>query len=191
MTDKRDIAEFLETMDHEFPNIELQVNKAGYKVDGNDGIKKQCGLNNLKSVDYFYLYDRKFFVIEFSDFLRQRIAILNDVEAIKETTLDKNQKKRLVKEHHKKIHKELVEKYKDSVHILNLMGRYSDQIPAEFAEQGRAFLIVVPPILQHLPPAKRVQMLRYLKELRDKVSQAIPDDIYQTVKLVFVDQFAA
>ena len=41
MSNKRNIADFLELMDHEFPAIPSQLDQTGYKVDGNDGIKEK------------------------------------------------------------------------------------------------------------------------------------------------------
>lgn len=195
MNNKRNIADFLELMNHEFPAIPLTLNQMGYKVDGNDGIKKHCKLNDLKSVDYFceqsaQSQNTRCLLIEFSDLSRQQSSILDKIVNIAKSDLPKSQKTQIKKDYYKTIQKELVTKYKDSIHILNNMSDYIDDIPPALAGHHHTFIIVVAPIDKAMPANKRVDIVRFLDELKDKVAQSIPDALYHRVRVSSLKAFS-
>lgn len=188
---KKDIAEFIQPLDHEFTNVATKLTEQGYKIDGDNGIKKHCDLHNLKSADYFYVAERKnnrFYVLEFSDLLRQREQIAQVISELKQSDLDKSTRTTLVKEQHKKMTKELVEKYKDSLHIVNQIDQYLTQIPDSFSQSTHHYLIVVPP-LDSLPIEQAVVLAKILDEIKNKVTQAIPEQLYTSVSLITLDKF--
>lgn len=189
MTKKRSIDDFLEQMDHEFPKVDIQLDRQGYKVDGNDGIKKHCDLNTLKSVDYFCQQPIEFLLVEFSDLARQQAVIIEQVKALKSSDLAANLKKRLIVDHHKQIHKELVSKYKDSIHIQSQINKHISHIPEVLLGENRRYMIVVAPIEQTLPEDKKIEMIRFFDDLQNKVSQSIPDAIHSAVKVLPVSVF--
>ncbi|MGQ9444990.1 hypothetical protein ACTHGP_06160 [[Pasteurella] aerogenes] len=71
---------FLEQLDHEIARCSIQLNTFGYRVDDKreapPGIREHSQVkdsqgNKIKCCDYFYLYEDKFFCLEFSDLYAQ------------------------------------------------------------------------------------------------------------------------
>lgn len=182
---KKDIADFLEVMDHEFPEVSTQVDKLGYKVDGNQGIKVHCNLRNLKSVDYLFEHPKGFYIIEFSDLIRQHKQIEVEKETLKAANVDRALKKKLLKERGKIIHSELISKFKDTVQILNLIENHLSNIPESFHTNNRHYLIIVPPLNER----DGIEYSRVLEQIKDTVKQCIPAEIYGTVNLIPLNRF--
>lgn len=189
MSDKRDISEFLQHLDHEFKDVAVKLNQQGYKIDGNQGIKVHCNMRNFKSADYFYLdcQDSKLIILEFSDLYAQRQQIDAQIAALKTSDLDKSTRRTLIKQQHTVIHKELVDKFKDTLHILSQLNDYFDNIPQTIGEKPQRFLIVVPPFTHYLN-IDDVDMVRILDALQDKVKQALQGPYLPKVKILPLDR---
>lgn len=185
---KRCIIEFEEPMKHEFPRIKETITACGFKVDGKDGIKLHCQLNKLKSVDYFYLKDSKYVLVEFSDLARQKANLIEDFKQIKEAELSYRLKRTLQEEIFKKIQTELASKYKDSIYIIDNMESQINNIPPLLLNKKNGFLIIVAPIDKNLTKGKQGDISRFLEALKDKVSNSLPDNMYSSVKLLPVSK---
>jgi hypothetical protein len=183
------VSDFLESMDHEFPDhSQILVPRYGYKVDG-DGIKKRCELNTLKSVDYYEVHTKHgFLYVEFSDLLKQDAQLQERAERLKASNLTKSDKARFRKECFKEINKELVHKFKDSVMIRFLMKEKVRNIPTHFDNTG-IYIIVVAPLDETLDSEKKVEIAKFLDTLKDKVAQSIPKELYSSVKILTLEQF--
>lgn len=124
----------LEILNPEF-DMTTPPKKKGYKVDGKHGIKKICGLSNLKSVDYL-LHKEQPCIIEFSDLIRQLINQNDEIKQIKSSNIPQRLKLKLIKEFHRKLGKELREKFKDTITILNHIPNHFTNIPNWFSTNG-------------------------------------------------------
>ncbi|ELK2279567.1 hypothetical protein RUZ38_004363 [Vibrio vulnificus] len=184
------ISEFFEVMDHEFPEIETSLELQGYKVDGNNGIKKHCKFNDLKSVDYLSVHDTKgFLLVEFSDLWKQNITIQEQALRIKQSNLPKSDKQALRRELFKAINKELCTKFKDSLTILQAMQVDVKNIPTEFYNERPKYIIVVAPINEQDTLEKKQEILRFLDILKDKVAQSIPAPLFNRVSIIPLQSF--
>ncbi|ELI5379864.1 MULTISPECIES: hypothetical protein [Vibrio harveyi group] len=183
------ISTFLEPMNHEFDeHPQIIVPRDGYKVDG-EGIKKQCKLNTLKSVDYYEVHEKRgFLYVEFSDLIKQNAQINEKAKRISESNLPPKDKAAIRKSYFKEIHQELVAKYKDSVTIRNLIPEYIDNIPEAFQDKGE-YIIVIAPIDSSLEKSKLVEIAKFVETLKDKVAQGIPKDLFTNVKVVNLEKF--
>lgn len=182
--------DFLEPMDHEFTSIELQLNKVGFKVDGNNkGIKFHCGLNQLKSVDYIYQKKDNFPLVEFSDIGRHQNNIILKIKELEQSNLDRKTRTSLVKEQHRKIHNELVQKYKDTLIIINLLHDHFSDVPDNLKITRFHYYIVVPPLHKEIEEYK-IDVVRFLDDLESKITLAMPEQIYERVQVVLIGIFA-
>lgn len=147
---------FIETMDHEFGEIGITLSAYGYKVDSDaNGLKKQCRLNQLKSVDYIYPKNSKFPLIEFSDIARQYENIKNDSDKIANCDLDCKTKKRIIKDRNKIIHSELVQKFKDTITLINNLHIYVTDIPDDLQNNSLPYYVVVAPFNAKIETEKK------------------------------------
>ncbi len=185
------IYDFLEEMQHEFPEHNgIEVNRAGFKVDG-QGIKYHCKLNTLKSVDYFEVNDKHGFVlVEFSDLLRQNEQIEKTIKDIKESNITPCQRTKLIREQYKKINQELVSKYKDSITLNKLMHSSVENIPPELNSVGK-YVVVVTPQDKSLPNSTQMDIHRFLDTLKDKIRNSIPKELYTSVVVLHLDTFCS
>lgn len=183
------ISNFYEQMDHEFPEcLSISVSKEGYKVDG-DGIKKHCKLN-LKSVDYYYFDEKKgFMFVEFSDLLKQDKDINTAIQRITESDLVPRDKKTLRKYYYKLMNKELVDKYKDSFLIKNLMRASVENIPPFFDDNSFYCVIVAP--IKHLEKHEQIEIAKFITTLQAKLSNSLPKGLFTNVKVIPLDHFCA
>ncbi|MBO2680807.1 hypothetical protein I6M56_18400 [Shewanella algae] len=183
------ISSFLENMEHEFPNhTQLNVNRNGYKVDG-EGIKKKCRLDALKSVDYYEIHEKYgFLYVEFSDLLKQEIQIQERVERVNLSDLSKRDKRDFLKRFFNEINRELVAKFKDSFIIRRMMPDNITNIPDEFDSQG-TFVIVIAPLAPQLKKEELIEITKFLDTLKDKVIHSIPRDMFTKVKVTTLDKF--
>lgn len=184
MSDRPCISLFLENMDHEFPDYGETIPLSGYKVDGNVGIKVQCKLRLLKSVDYFYEHDAQLYFIEFSDLSRHKASVearLTEVSEAKPLTVQT--KKQVLKSIGREIHQELRSKYTDSLSILGKVSRHIDNIPNAFGcnDQDITFHIVVPPLSDIEEKDKIIDLIRFYDTLKDKVKAVIPEEMVSNV----------
>lgn len=182
--------DFFEKMDHEFQFIDIDHDKAGYRVD-KSGIKHCCQYNELKSVDYLYEQESKLFLIEFSDLARQHVSILERVKLLKESNLDKNQKKIYIKGLYKEISSEMRTKYLHSLTIMTRMPDCIEDVP-EWAQRSKGkLLIVVAPTSEDVSDEDKTDIIRVLEKLKDDLTRSIPDELFVSVRVVPVHRFFA
>lgn len=182
--------QFLETLDHEMPYLNLpSFTSKGYKIDGNYGLKKTCGFSSLQSVDYFFLFKSKGLIfIEFSDLhrgyfqefkhivetLKKLITHAKNSDAV--LAKDGNEIKRnLIKRLNKIFLSEFSGKFKDSFFLKETILQHNiiDNIPNEIKPGAvPGYFIVVPP-LTTLSNHEKAEITRFLDSLQSSLSQKI------------------
>lgn len=183
-------SQFLEVMDHEFRTVEIDHNKTGYRVD-KVGIKRHCGYPQLKSVDYFHEKDERLFLVEFSDLASQHISILERIDQLKASNLDKKQRSVFIKSLHREISSEMRDKYLQSLTILNKMSDCIDELPDwALVNKGR-LVIIVAPVSDDINDEQKTDIVRVLEKLKDDLTCSIPDDLFLSVKILPVHNFLA
>lgn len=182
------IGDYFELMDHEFGNVAIIPNKQGYRVD-RDGIKNRCNYANLKSVDYLHESNQQLNFIEFSDLARQHLAIMDKIAEFKACDLEKREITRNIKRLHREIGSEIKTKYMESLCILRKIPKVFENVPAwMLAESGRLVIVVAPP-QEDVEESKKEDIVRIFEKLKDDLTCSIPDDIFQSVRVVQVDSF--
>ncbi|MDK9683996.1 hypothetical protein [Pseudoalteromonas shioyasakiensis] len=178
---------FAEIMDHEFPeHNDIKIQKTGFKVDGDVGIKVYCKLNQLKSVDYFHDCNKDGLVyIEFSDLFRQSNQLKNEETKLKGSNLDKEHKRKLLTELHKKINSELQTKFKDSLHIMRSTIETFTDIPDSFKENSGQYVIIVAP----LNGESKVEMAKLMDQWKNNITSALPRNLFTRIKILPLENF--
>lgn len=180
---------FAENMDHEFRNVDLPINKVGYKVDG-EGIKIHCQCRTLKSVDYFHDQNGDIVFIEFSDLAAQNEQIHATIEDVKKSGMQPNNIRQLIGEMHKKIPQEMRKKYIDSIHIMRCMGENITNIPEWASNRGKGkYYIVVAPISELAPETQKGDLVRMLDTLQNRLTESIPDPLFNGVEVIPLNRF--
>lgn len=179
------ISDYLEKMDHEFSDLNLVLNKEGYRVD-NGGIKDHCNLQSLKSVDYFYIISGKTLLVEFSDIELQHDKITSDIRKIRSSDLDKQLKTVLVKERHKEISKEICGKYKDTLIIKNQLSDHFPDVPDCMRPLSKEELVIV---VNNIKSQNKLEIARFYDSLRSKIITAIPKEMLGKVSFITIDFF--
>lgn len=180
------ISNFLEEIDHEIPDYSnLKVNRNAYRVDGNEGIKVHCQLNAMKSVDYYEDHQKKgFLIVEFSDLIKQDNEIALKIQELKDSNLDKRLKIEIRKRYYNDINRELVQKFKDSLQIKNLMYTHITNIPQSFS--GLAdFVVVIAPFDQH----NRIDVIRFMDQLKTKLYTGLSKSLVKKIHVVPLNDF--
>lgn len=186
---KKCISSFLERMNHEIKNTDIVLDYQGYKIDGDNGIKVFCKARDMKSADYLQcLTDKGFLVVEFSDLWRQNLQIKEDVKKVTASNLDPSLKRDIKKRYLTDINKELVTKYKDTISLLKVINEELKNIPEIFTKIP-IYLIVVAPIDPTLDKAKQIEIVKFIDMLQNKVSSAIPSQLYSRVDIITLEQF--
>ncbi|EEZ81273.1 hypothetical protein VMC_38530 [Vibrio alginolyticus 40B] len=189
MTKKTCISTFSELMDHEFVDCNLKLDIQGYKVDGNNGVKKHCNCNTLKSVDYFRDCNRRgFLMIEFSDLVQQDHQITEKIQKITDSNLAPSLKKEIKKQYYKAIHQELVGKCKDSHSIVQVASTLLNNVPSNFSNTPKYVVVVAP--ISDLDEGKKTDVIRLIDTIKTKLSQALPKHLYSTVHVLPLEKFA-
>lgn len=192
-------------MDHEFPQVNTSLKIKGYKIDGSNGVKKECQLSDLKSVDYFFIPEKdKLVFVEFSDLYKyydqevvykkeqfknlislaklQDPSIKDDLESIKRF---------FIKVIDQRIFAEFSTKFKDSFFLKELLVHYSlmQNLPAEIKIGPiDTYIIVVPPT-NHLEEHQQQEVLKFLGRLQDSLSCALSKyHVVNRVRLVPLSQ---
>lgn len=179
----------LETMKHELDRTSGVLESIGYRVDGEKGVKSVVGLEQRKSVDYFFEIKNKCQFLEFTDLARGQEDLLGIEEFIKgaQKTLQKIKLSKLVKQDSRR---ELVEKFKDSKDIFIKIPIHYQNIPETFVNfEAKIFYIVHAPINDELSRVEKATIARFLSTLQGQVSNCLEDDICERVKLILLDQF--
>lgn len=183
-----EFSSFAEKMNHEFRNIDIEIDKIGYKVDG-QGIKFHCSCRTLKSVDYLHDCNDKLSLIEFSDLAAQHEQILRRVEKLKESNLDRSEVRRFVKDLHGTITQEMRKKYLDSLHILECMKQYFKELPTWAKDNKGRYFIIIPPIINDAPEEKKAEISRMVDTLKDNLILAIPEHLFVGVHVIQLPEF--
>ena len=181
------ITNFLEDINHEMKEyIGIIINKKAFKVDGNHGIKNCCESNELKSVDYFDCNSPDSFqYVEFSDLLAHDDQVKQKIQEVKKIKeLPKKINAEIREDYAKIIHKELVQKLKDSKSIRNDMPNYIKNIPDHF-ELSERFLIVIAPIKS----GKGLEAARLVNYWKSSIKQSLPKKWLKDVEFVPLDIF--
>lgn len=186
---KAELSGHLEEMDHEISGLELQISYKGYRVDGDNGIKKIVCLNHRKSVDYFYIKNDKCLFIEFSDLARGQEDLIGLDVSISGVAngFHQNKLRKLIKNDSRD---EMLAKFKDSRDIFRKIPNYFHNIPTAFLnDDAKIFYIVHAPINENLPEVDKSEIARYLTGLSARISSCLEDEICDRVKLVFLADF--
>lgn len=185
----QDIIKFLEDINHEMPDHQsITIERQAYKVDGEHGIKNACNLSNLKSVDYFENHlKRGLLYLEFSDLIKQDEQIKEKVAQIRESNLPKKLNAEIRKHYYKVIHKELVDKFKDSLQITTKMVNFLENIPECFLKNGD-YVIIIPPI-DFNDKSKAEDIVRFLDVLKSNIRSSLNNQFFNDVKIVPLDVF--
>lgn len=193
----RSLNDFFELMKHEFPDIDITLNVSGFKVDGKgNGLKIHCGLNNLKSVDYIHKKNNNYFqLIEFKDIYRKQNTKMIHVENLNTPSFDEFNNN----EHSKKIRNidldndiknELVQKYIDTLTMINQMHNYLTDIPEGLQNNPHRYYIVVAPFHSEIPGERRSILSRLLAQMKSRIKLEIPDELFLDVELIQIEAFA-
>jgi hypothetical protein len=183
--------EHLEIMDHEMCGHDNQLEQQAYRVDGNNGIKQVIGLNNRKSIDYYYIKDERCLFIEFSDLARGKEDLAGENEVISsiENRLLRNKIKKLLKNNPRD---EMVLKFKDSRTIFSKIPEHYEEVPTPFHDCGtKTFVIVHAPISNDLPEVEKAEITRFLRTLKTMISGCLEDEICNRVRLILLSEFAS
>lgn len=184
----RCINTFLENIDHEMPKYyKINIDRMAFKIDGDHGIKVHCEKRELKSVDYFDNHPKKgFLYLEFSDLIANDEYIANKIESIQMADLPKNLAKEIRKDYYNKIHRELVHKIKDTLHLKTLMNSYIENIPEYFSSLGK-FVIVIAPIEE----GKKADVGRCVDRWKTAIMTSMPKGMFDEVIFIPLDIFCA
>lgn len=185
------LSNHLEIMNHEMERVDFEITHQGYRVDGENSIKKVVQLDNRKSIDYFYIKNAKCLFVEFSDLAWNKEDLLGVNESINniDNTFHQNKLRKLIKNDHRD---EMISKFKDSKDIFAKIPTYFQNIPPAFLNNdAKIFYIVHAPILETLPETNKAEIARYLIDLSARISACLEDEICERVKLIFVEQFIA
>ena len=178
------IENFRELLDHEFPDFShLNVNRYGYKVDGNNGIKSAIELNELKSVDYF-LFEAGIEFLEFSDLFKQRELGLEKEARINESNLNKLEKKELKKSIQRVINKELIDKFKDTVHIKGKTDKEISDVPIQGIQVSKYIIVVAPINVEQ----NKADFVRFLDDLKSNIISGLPSQFLAVIDIRPMDK---
>lgn len=184
-----DLSEHLEIMNHEMDRVNCEITHKGYRVDGENGIKQIINLNNRKSIDYFYIQNGKCLFIEFSDLARNKEDLSGLEESIDtiNNEFHQNKLKKLIKNDHRD---EMIAKFKDSKDIFAKIPTHFQNIPPAFLNNdAKTFFIIHAPINETLPDVDKVEIGRYLRNLKARISDCLEEEICDRVRLIFLEQF--
>jgi len=187
-------------MDHEIENIDHQIIREGYRVDGDNGIKKIVGLNKRKSIDYFYIQKNEAgeecFFVEFSDLARgvEDCSELYDValgESSVSSEFSEFSKKKLKKMLKNSIPDEFVSKFNGSCSIFYKISDFFSDVPSVFTvNNAKTFCIVYAPINESLSDGEKSRIIRVLANLKCQISDRLDNDLCDEVELCLLSDFS-
>lgn len=199
--------DFLENMEHEFPNIQPDRLKAkGYKIDGDSGVKLFCGLNNLKSVDYLFIPESGVLVfLEFSDLHRYFIDFISKKKELfqKISVLAKQQdpgikkeldelKRFFIKTIDQQYFSEFLYKFKDTFFLKEVLVDHAllKGLPPEIVKGPvTEYIIVVPPV-DHLELHQQQEINKILERLKESLKcQLSKYELSGKIHFIAISQF--
>ncbi|EKF9194326.1 hypothetical protein O1B20_000159 [Vibrio cholerae] len=192
---KKPFVSFKELINHELPSETIKLTHEGYKLDcsSGDSLKRYCNLNDLKSADYLFQNKGKVFIVEFSDIVAQQTKLLEKVEHVKKSDLDKNVKKDVCKNYLREVVQEMKEKFKDTHTIYTTLPTYFDDLEEEFkSHYDKCLLIVSDKALTDgtMEKSKQITLARFLSGLGAQITNAIPDYINTKVTVSTIGEFS-
>ncbi|HHR5954318.1 TPA: hypothetical protein ACS7W1_001512 [Providencia alcalifaciens] len=187
MIEKLDFDSFYEKMTHEIDGCSFELFLHGYRVD-NNGIKKVCNCSSLKSVDYLFKSENYYLMLEFSDLIRQHSTSLERIKSLQECNLDRDYKKRLIKEEHKKITQELRDKFLSTSTIIDQINMFFTSIPEQIKTAKKNIIIVIAPIVDNLY-LDSADIIRLLDRWKNSLITSIPDSLLPRLNIIDIHQF--
>jgi len=189
---------FKEKMDHELdrkPNstVHLSLLREGYKLDGN-GIKKQLGFNSLKSVDYI-AENNALALVEFSDLYSQQNVLLSLSKTLyKSQAISNKDTKQINKKLWQTIQKELTDKYKDTLLIIEQMQKnnFCSKLEEHYKndETVKKYWIIVSPFHPDIKEENKPELARFLDNLKDNIATSLPNKWNIKVQIIFIENFS-
>lgn len=178
----RDWESFKEFLEHDIQNCDLILNVEGYRVDEKkksgypQGIRNHCLLkspqgNNIKCCDYFYLWNDKFFCLEFSDIALQLEYLTDIYESLLDKKTDKAQRHYLKKfTPQKHIQIEIQEKFVDTEYLLaHLYGSESTRISNLPSHKLPKYFFLI----WHQKDLDNIDCARFLDFIQDKLKDKL------------------
>lgn len=173
--------DFLEPMEHEIRDCSLVLGTYAYRVDDCKdkfkGIRSHCNIRNpennqiVKTCDYFYIINDKFFCIEFSDLFSQKSKRDKSINIIKNAGLDKSEWTSIVNNSSSEIiiSNELAYKITDTDFILRTLysGKCSQSISDLPDENYSKYFLIV----YYLPNSDEVDRARFSDSKNDEFTK--------------------
>lgn len=188
-----DIQQHFEKMNHEFPRVEITLDKFGYKIDGKNGIKFYCKLGALRSADYIEDKVEKIAFVEFTDVARQFNRKIEERKVIKGAKFEEPKGKRigsdLCQSSIDSVQSEIIQKFRDSIHILHKARNVYKGRPASFDLSPQAILVTAP-ISDEDQPCNREEVSRLLNTLKDKLVLGLPEGLFAKIHVMDIHSYA-
>lgn len=182
-------------MHHEFDRFEALIEKYGYKMDGFDGIKQRCGLDRLKAADYIDDEVVKIAFVEFSDIRRQYHNLIRENNKISSTLTEKKCVeskilKKLCKKNLDSVIEEIINKFKDSLHIINEAKNKYRNLPESFSKKPYALLIIAPSSNED-KDCNKDEIARLLDSLNNRLILNLPEACFSGFRLLGIENYLA
>ncbi|MBC3874550.1 hypothetical protein [Undibacterium flavidum] len=187
------IKDHYKKMDHEFARVTTPLEKYGYKMDGENGIKQRCALDKLKAADYIDDETTKIAFVEFSDIARQFHNLLGENEILEKLVVSKKTEeakvcRTLCKNNLDSVIDEIKQKFKDSLHILGeVKVRYVD-IPLSFTNKPFALLVIAPHSNDD-QPCRKDEIARLLDNLNNRLTLSLPENLFSGFRMLTIERY--
>lgn len=183
---------FKETMNHEMDDVDINLSKKGYKLDGTNGIKISIKVNQYKSVDY--IADGCVSLVEFSDLYRDRYRMDNKIEEVSNSNLSEDSIKMITKDFSDKIHKDLIAKFNGTISIITQMQKIEFCHELERYTKNntlKKYLIIIAPFFHHtIPENKRAGLARVINQLQNNVTSGLPQALNAKATIIPLDKYS-
>ncbi len=200
---KRDINDFLEDLDHEFGEGFPTLEEQGFKIDGDNGIKRHCEQSRRNSADYFFFKLGNSVVLEFSNLQGHLENVRFKAQSIELGATDLRKKERryynsLLDSLKHEIKEENIKKFNESSLIAMAIPHFLRKVPEWITSQQKAFFIVVTPFIEMneelLIKRKRLPVTdeeysRFLDHLASELRIELPEFHCSKVKVLTLPTF--
>ncbi|MDD2864564.1 MAG: hypothetical protein PHC99_07540 [Methylococcales bacterium] len=185
---------FKETMNHEMEDVDINLSKKGYKLDGRQGIKLSIKVNQYKSVDYI-ADDVSLSLVEFSDLYRDQHRVNNALQEVLDSNITEDSVNMIKRTLESQVQKDLVSKFKDSISIIIQMQKinFCDELSHYTENNSRKsikYVIVIAPFHPSIPNNKRVELARVISQLKNNVTSGLPQAINARANVILLDEYA-
>ncbi len=183
---------YREKMNHELDDTPVRISLLvkGYKLDGENGIKKAIGVDKLRSVDYIAEND-SLTLVEFTDLYRQQDEILDLIRDLRNThDLSKKNTRKVNKILRQSVLKELREKYLQTLLIIDEMQKihFCNQLAER--SNNQKYWIIVSPFHPAIAQENKSEMARFLDMLQNTLTTAFPKKWNIKVQIIVIEKFA-